>query len=355
MDPPNRFERLEVVTTEQPDGRPRTVVITDHSRSIIASNSSPDVPFEVSINPYRGCEHGCAYCYARAFHEYLGWSAGLEFETRIAVKLDAARLLRRELSRRGYRPRTLSLSGVTDAYQPLERRLRITRSILEVLSETRHPVTVVTKNRLVVRDADLLAGLATFGAARVWMSITSLEVDLVRRLEPRTSRPEQRLDAIRRLTDAGVPCGVLAAPMIPGLTDHELPAILAAAADAGARWARSMPVRLPGAVAAVFRDWLEREQPNRVTGVLARISSMRGGRLDDASFGRRMRGEGPHADNLERLFRVAARRLGLGTDPPPPRTDSFVPPPGAQLRLFDDVAASDSSPHSDTIRVPPDA
>jgi len=334
IDPPNRFEGVEIVPEDIEDDRPCTVVVADHARSVLTSNASPDVPFELSVNPYRGCEHGCAYCYARTFHEYLGWSAGLEFETRIAVKFDAARLLQDELARPGYRPRPISLSGATDPYQPLERQLEITRSVLEVLAETRHPVGVVTKNRLVVRDTDLLARLAAIGAARVWVSITSLDGDLVRRLEPRTSQPSARLDAIRRLTDAGIGCGVLAAPMIPGLTDHELPAILEAAAAAGARWARSMPVRLPGAVARVFRDWLEREEPSRVTRILGRIRSMRGGGLDDAVFGRRMRGEGPHAENLHQLLRVAARRHGLQTEPPELASDVFVPPGGLQLGLF---------------------
>jgi len=334
VDPPNRFDDIEVRPSGPCGDRPRTVAVPDHSRSVLTANTSPDVPFELSINPYRGCEHGCAYCYARTFHEYLGWSAGLEFETRIAVKFDAARLLRGEISRRGYRPRTISLSGATDPYQPLERRLAITRSILEVLVSTRHPVTIVTKNRLVVRDADLLACLAAVDASRVWLSITSLDDRLARRLEPRTSSPSARLDAIRCLTAAGVPCGVLAAPMIPGLNDHELPAILVAAASAGARWARSMPVRLPGAVAVVFRDWLEREEPNRVARVLGRIRSMRCGSLDDTVFGRRMRGEGPHAENLHRMFRIVARRHGLETDPPALRSDRFTPPGGAQLELF---------------------
>ncbi len=334
IDPPNRFDGIAVELDAPPRERSRTVVVSDDSRSVLTSNTSPDVPFELSVNPYRGCEHGCAYCYARTFHEYLGWSAGLEFETRIAVKLDAARLLRRELARPGYRPRTISVSGATDPYQPLEGRLGITRSVLEVLTATRHPVTVVTKNRLVIRDADLLARLAADGASRVWVSVTSLDPRLTRRLEPRTSPPEARLDAIRRLTDAGVPCGVLAAPMIPGLTDHELPAILAATATAGAQWARTMPVRLPGAVAAVFRDWLEREEPHRVTRVLGRIRSMRRGNLDDPVFGRRMRGDGPHAENLQRMFRIVARRHGLGIDPPALRSDRFTPPGGVQLELF---------------------
>jgi DNA repair photolyase len=349
VNPPNRYDRIELVPESTPAGGVDTVVVIDHSRNVLTTNESPDVPFELSLNPYRGCEHGCAYCYARTFHEHLGWSAGLDFETRIAVKLDAPAVLRRELARPAYRPRTVSLSGVTDAYQPIERRLRLTRRIVEVFAETRHPMTVVTKNALVVRDADLLSRLAAHGAARVWLSVTSLDGNLIRRLEPRTSPPEARLEAVRRLTRAGVPCGVLAAPMIPGLTDHELPAILAAAAAAGARWARTMPVRLPGAVAEVFRDWLEREEPNRVNRVLGRIRSTHGGGLDDGAFDRRMRGRGAHAEQLARMFEVAARRHGLETDPPPLRTDAFVPPGGAQGRLFADVAPRSSG----TISEPP--
>ena len=334
VNPATRFSGVELVPEEAPPERVETLVLADASRTIISRNTSPDIPFDASVNPYRGCEHGCAYCYARTFHEYLDLSAGLDFETRILVKHEAAELLRAELAAPRYRPTELSLSGVTDPYQPLERRLGITRQVLEVLAEHRHPVTIVTKNALVVRDADLLAELARFEAARVHLSVTTLDAGLARRLEPRTSQPGARLEAIRRLTAAGIPVGVLAAPMIPGLTDHELPAILAAAAEAGARWSRMLVLRLPGAVATIFRDWLERHEPNRVGKVLGRVRAMRGGALNDSRFGRRMRGSGPFADQLEALHRVTARRLGLDHAPPPLATHHFRRPGGVQLDLW---------------------
>ncbi|ABG06045.1 Radical SAM [Rubrobacter xylanophilus DSM 9941] len=313
--PKNRFERLSVEPEppEEPgeELRPETVYLRDRSRSIIARNGSPDIGFDASINPYRGCEHGCAYCYARPTHEYLGLSAGLDFETKVLVKEEAPELLRRELSSPRWRPRPLSMSGVTDPYQPVERRLRLTRRCLEVLAEFRNPVAVVTKNHLVTRDADLLAELARHGAAAVAVSLTTLDDGLRRVMEPRTSRPARRLAAIERLAEAGVPVGVMAAPVIPGLNDHELPRLLSAAAGAGAGFAACVPVRLPGAVAPLFEDWLSRHLPDRKEKVLNRIRSMRGGALNDPRFGSRMRGEGFYADHIARLFEISCRRAGI--------------------------------------------
>jgi DNA repair photolyase len=344
--PPNRFERtFHVVEPDvwapDPDDEaettaPATELLVDRSRSLIATNDSPDIGFEASINPYRGCEHGCSYCYARPFHEYLGFSAGLDFETKILVKLDAPTLLRRELASPRWVPMVLALSGVTDAYQPVERRLRITRKCLEVLVGARNPVAVVTKSQLVRRDADLLSELARHQAASVCVSITTLDSLLARRMEPRASLPRQRLEAIQALAGAGVPVGVLVSPVIPGLTEHEIPAILSAAAAAGATFAGHLMLRLPGAVAGVFENWLEEHYPARKAKVLERIRTMRGGRLNDARFGKRMRGEGPLADMTSNLFRAARERAGLSTGGPPLSTTSFRRPTlGGQLTLFD--------------------
>ena len=255
--PQNRFETLEYVRDEEapPDeNAPRTIYMRDPTRTIIATNDSPDVGFDASINPYRGCEHGCIYCFARPSHEYLGMSAGLDFETRILVKEDAPALLREELNAKKWQPKTLAISGVTNPYQPIERKLGITRGCIEVLADFRNPTAVITKNHLVTRDKDLLAELAKYHAARVFVSITTLDNDLQRTMEPRTSTPELRLDAVAQLADAGVPVGVMVAPVIPAITDHEMPAILAAARKAGARWAGYVALRLPWAVAPLFEQ-----------------------------------------------------------------------------------------------------
>ncbi len=259
--PENRFTRLSIESEEPPPDKVATIFYTDTTRAILARNDSPDVGFSVSVNPYRGCEHGCIYCFARPTHEYLGLSAGLDFETRIFVKEDAPELLRRELGKRGYVPEVIAMSGVTDPYQPVERRLEITRRCLEVLAEFRNPVAIITKNALVARDVDHLASLAEHRAALVCMSITTLDPDVARTMEPRASHPRDRLEAVAKLAAAGVPCAVLAAPMVPGLTDHELPAILAAAAAAGAKSAHFIPLRLPGAVAGLFEQWLHGALP----------------------------------------------------------------------------------------------
>jgi DNA repair photolyase len=340
--PPNRFQpiRIDLEPGADPEEEgggpdPRTVYLRDASRSALATNDSPDIGFEASLNPYRGCEVGCAYCYARPYHEYLGFSAGLDFETKILVKEDAPELLRKELSARSWRPQVVAMSGVTDCYQPIEQRLRITRRCLEVFAEFRNPVGVITKRALVTRDADVLADLARHDAAVVHVSITSLDRDLQRRLEPRASPPELRLAAIRALTDAGVPTCVLAAPAIPGLNDHELPAILAEAAKAGAVGAGYTVLRLPHAVKDVFSDWLERNLPDRKEKVLNRVRSMRGGRLNEPRFGHRMSGEGLFADQIRDLFAAGCRRAGIPDRGPQLSTASFRRPGPRQQTLFD--------------------
>jgi DNA repair photolyase len=329
--PPNRFERImlerDADWDPEQDPLPRTQFLRDRTSSIIASNESPDVGFEHSLNPYRGCEHGCIYCYARPFHEYLGFSAGLDFETKIMVKEDAPRLLRQELSAPGWVPKVISLSGVTDPYQPVERRLKLTRACLEVLAEFRNPVTIVTKNNLVTRDLDLLAELAGCSAAAVFISVTTLDPELRKILEPRTSPPAARLAAIGTLAKAGVPAGVMVAPVIPGLTDHEMPAILAAAATAGASFAGCATLRLPLAVAPLFEDWLTRHLPEKKDKVLNRLRSMRRGKLNNTQFGLRMRGEGIFADQISQMFNVACRRAG-GLDREPELSTAFFRRPG---------------------------
>jgi DNA repair photolyase len=337
--PANRFDRLhyepdpDLDPAERP--APRTQFFRDATRSIITSNDSPDVGFGFSLNPYRGCEHGCSYCYARPTHEYLGFSAGLDFETRIVVKGDAPALLRKELSSAKWQPQVLGLSGVTDPYQPVERRLGLTRRCLEVLAEFRNPVAVVTKNRLVTRDADLLGELAGHGAAAAFLSITTLDGDLARVLEPRASQPSGRLAALSELRGAGVPVGVLVAPVIPGINDHEIPAILAAAAKAGARFAGYVVLRLPYGVADLFADWLERNFPDRKEKVLGRIRDLRGGRLKDSRFGRRMRGEGALAEQIKALFALGCRRAGIRGRGPALSTAAFRQPGGTQRLLFE--------------------
>jgi DNA repair photolyase len=335
--PKNRFERIEVEPdeTEGDEPRPETVYLRDHSRSIIARNDSPDIGFDASINPYRGCSHGCVYCFARPTHEYLGLSAGLDFESRILVKQDAPELLKRELSSPRWNPRVLSMSGVTDPYQPVERKLRITRRCLGVLAEFRNPVVIVTKNYLVTRDIDLLSELASHDAAAVAFSLTTLDDDLRRIMEPRTSRPARRLAAVEKLAAGGIPVGVMTAPVIPGLNDHELPNLLSAAAEAGATFAAYVPVRLPYAVAPLFEDWLARHFPERKDKVLNRIRSMRGGELNDASFGSRMRGEGLFAQHIAQLFSISCRRAGMGEGRfPKLSTAAFRGGGGAQPDLF---------------------
>ena len=324
--PANRFEKLhidlgdmDVVQIDQErEERPRraTQYFRDGTRTIISRNTSPDVGFETSVNPYRGCEHGCIYCYARPTHEYLGFSAGLDFESKIMVKTEAAELLRSELESSSWKPQVLVMSGVTDPYQPIEKKLRITRGCLEVLAEFRNPVAIITKNRLVTRDLDLLCELVGFGAAAVNLSVTSLDPKLQRVLEPRTSSPEARLDAISKLRAAGIPTGVMVAPIIPGLTDHEVPKILKACAQAGAQFAGYTIVRLPWAVAPLFEHWLEEHFPDRKEKVLGRIRDLRGNdRLNNSQWHLRMTGEGIFAEQIASLFEIGCRRTGIGERP----------------------------------------
>jgi DNA repair photolyase len=336
--PTNRFtsisaERFEDYDPSE-DPSPRTQFIPDASTTIINYNDSPDIPFDASINVYRGCEHGCAYCYARPFHEYLGYSPGLDFETKIVVKYNAPELLRRELSSTKWKPQTIAMSGVTDCYQPAERKLQLTRRCLEVFAEFRNPVGIVTKNHLVTRDLDLLADLARFNCTAVYVSITTLDTELTPRLEPRASLPQMRLAAIRKLRGAGVPVGVMTAPMIPGLTDHELPKILAAAAEAGAQFAGLVPLRLPFAVKDIFAEWLTRHFPDRKENVLNRVRSLRGGGLNDANFGSRMTGEGVWAEQLRQMFEVMTRKLGLNERGAGLSTAHFRRTGGTQLNLL---------------------
>ena len=338
--PPNRFEPILLERdpdwNPEDDPLPRTQFLRDASQSIISYNDSPDIAFDASVNPYRGCEHGCIYCYARPTHEYLGFSSGLDFETRILVKLDAPRLLRAELASPRWKPQVIALCGVTDAYQPVERRLKLTRGCLEVLAECRNPVAIVTKNRLVTRDLDWLAELARHKAAAVYLSLTTLDPDLRAVLEPRTSPPAARLAALRELAQAGVPVGVLVAPVIPGLTDHELPSLLAAAAEAGARFASYAVLRLPHALGPMFENWLRTHVPEKQARVLNRIRALRGGALNDSQFESRMEGQGILAEQISRLFDVACRRLHLNERVPELSTAAFRrPEPAGQMRLFD--------------------
>ncbi len=337
FNPPNRFESIERIP-ESDDGEPvcpATRLLSDASRTLIAYNQSPDVGFDASINAYRGCEHGCAYCYARPTHEYLGLSAGLDFETKIVVKRNAPALLRRELSHPRWKPKVLAMSGVTDPYQPIERKLKLTRGCLEVLLEFRNPVIVITKNNGVARDLDLLSELAKFQAAAVFLSITTLDAGLCSMLEPRTSRPEKKLEAISALSKAGIQTGVMVAPVIPGLTDQEIPAIIQAATEAGARFAGMIPLRLPLAVAPLFEAWLDTHLPGRKTKILNRIRSVRGGKLNDARFGSRMEGEGIFADQMNALFELACKKTGIKENNLALSTRHFQSSSQEQLALFD--------------------
>jgi DNA repair photolyase len=311
-----------------------TTLTRDATRSVIARNDSPDIPFDRAINPYRGCEHGCIYCYARPGHAWLGHSPGLDFETRLYAKADAAARLEEELAAPGYRCAPIALGSYTDVYQPVESTQRITRSLLEVLARCGHPVTLVTKSALVERDLDLLGDMAARGLVQVRFSIATLRPEVARQLEPRAASPARRLQAIERVRAAGVPVGVLVAPVIPVLTDPEMEKVLVAAREAGAREADYVLLRLPLEVAALFREWLSAHFPGEAARVMARVQDTRGGRDDDPRFARRMVGTGVYADLLAKRFRVAAARLGFG-NLPPLRADRFRPPArGGQLVLF---------------------
>lgn len=338
--PANRFVRRQVeLDVEEEAARRRaqvpTEVVHDETRTALSTNDSPDLPFRYSVNPYRGCEHGCPYCYARPGHEYLGYSPGLDFETRIVAKPQVPDRLAETFQRRSWEPDVVVLSGATDPYQPVERRLEITRRLLRVFAAHRNPVAVITKNALVSRDLDLLAALATYGAVHVTISVTTLRPELARAMEPRASAPSARLEAIRRLAEAGVPVGVNVAPVIPGLTDEEVPGIVAAAAEAGAERASHIVVRLPGPVAPIFEAWLRAHTPGRADKVLNRIRSMRGGRLNDPRFGRRMAAGGAWGAVVGQTFRAACVRHRLSVGFPDLRTDAFRRLPGGQRGLFD--------------------
>ncbi|MFI5361870.1 MAG: PA0069 family radical SAM protein [Elusimicrobiota bacterium] len=318
LNPPNRFEELSYEREETADPAetpaPKTRFFRDNSRSILVKNDSPDIPFAWSLNPYRGCEHGCVYCYARPYHEYLGLSSGIDFESMIFVKEEAPELLAAELSKPSWMPETVALGGVTDVYQPIERKLEVTRRCLQVFADARHPCGLVTKNNLVARDVDVLSDLARLRLVRVFVSLTTLDADLARRMEPRASTPAKRLEAMRLLAKAGVHVGVMAAPMILGLNDHELPRLLEAAADAGAASAGYTALRLPHQLGPLLTDWLERHYPDRKEKVLNQIRATRGGALNDSRFGARMRGTGIFAEHLAQLFRLTCRKVGLNRE-----------------------------------------
>ena len=313
----------------------RTTLTKDATRTVLARNTSPDVPFDRSINPYRGCEHGCIYCFARPTHAYLGLSPGLDFETRILFKPEAAKLLAGELTAPKYRCDVVAMGTNTDPYQPVERELKITRSILKVLSDFNNPVGIVTKNHLVTRDIDVLADMARRNLAEVFLSVTTLDKDLARTMEPRASAPHRRIDAIKALADSGVPVGVMTAPMIPGLNDHEMEAILEAATAAGATRAGFTVLRLPLEIKDLFEEWLRANRPDRAEKVLSLIRQVRGGALNQAEFGLRMRGEGPIADLLSARFGAATKRLGLNRIRYRLDTQRFAVPEAARLAAAD--------------------
>jgi len=304
----------------------RTQVAVERARKILSRNDSPDIPFDRAINPYRGCEHGCVYCFARPTHAYLGWSPGLDFETRLVAKSNAVEALRAELARPGYKVDVVNIGSATDAYQPIERQWKLTRGLLELLLETRHPVSLVTKGGLVARDIDLLARLAELNLVAVYVTITTLDGEVARTLEPRAAAPWRRLEAVRELTAAGVPVGVSLAPVIPFITDEQIEHVLEAAAGAGARVAFYTMLRLPWEVKAVFLDWLEAHFPDRKAKVLHCIEDLRGGKLNDPRFGNRMRGQGIWADLINQRFKRAARRFGLSGNRIDLETGLFRPP-----------------------------
>ena len=342
FNPANRFERHDRV--QEADGWPceetlpplRTEVSDERPRSVITRNRSPDLGFDRSINPYRGCEHGCIYCFARPSHAYLGLSPGLDFETRLIARPDAPQVLARELSRRGYKPAPIAIGTNTDPYQPIERDRQIMRGVLEVLRDFRHPVGIVTKGTLVERDIDILAEMAGEGLAKLGVSVTTLDAGLARAMEPRVPAPARRLRMIERLAAAGIPVRLMVSPIVPGLTDHEIERIIAAGAAAGARAASMITLRLPLEVAPLFRAWLEEHVPLRAARVMARLREIHGGQDYSADWGTRMTGRGVYAELMQRRFARAVRAAGLSRDLPSLRCDLFaVPPrPGDQLSLF---------------------
>jgi DNA repair photolyase len=337
INPPNRFERLHVEADPDcpPEERPnpQTQFFYDATESLLTKNDSPDVGFMYGLNSYRGCEHGCSYCFARPFHEYLGWSSGLDFESKILVKLRAPELLRQELSAKRWQVQPIAMSGVTDCYQPAERQFRLTRRCLEVCAELRHPIFIITKNALVTRDLDVLAELARYNCVAVHVSVTTLDPEVGGKMEPRASRPQARLRAIREMSAAGIPVGVMVAPVVPGLTDHEMPGILEATAEAGAKRAGYVLLRLPFAVKDVFTRWLDEHFPTKKARILDRLRTLSGGKLYSSEWGKRMTGEGIFAEQMSAMFDVAARRAGLNQEPFALSTEHFRKP-GEQLSLF---------------------
>jgi DNA repair photolyase len=313
----------------------KTEVQLEKPRTIITRNDSPDISFDRSINPYRGCEHGCIYCFARPTHSYMGLSAGLDFESKLFAKPDAAKMLDKELSKPGYVAKTIAIGTNTDPYQPIEKKWRIMRDILQVLEAHQHPVGIVTKSALVMRDQDILGRMAEKGLAKVCLSVTTLDGKLARTMEPRASTPTRRLQALRSLSDAGIPVGVMVAPVIPGLNDHEIERVLDSARAMGALEAGYVLLRLPLEVSPLFKEWLLRNYPDRYRHVLSLIRSMRDGKDYDAEWGKRMRGEGPYAWQIGRRFEIAAKRLGINLNKRRLRTDLFAATPGSeQLSLF---------------------
>ncbi len=344
FNPQNRFEEISIVPSEEEDRffpdedreqqKLETKFFADSSRTVLAKNDSPDIPFTYSLNPYRGCEHGCIYCYARPSHEYLGFSAGLDFESKIMVKEDAPQLLRDAFMKKSWEPQVVALAGNTDCYQPVERKLRLTRKCLEVFLEFRNPVGMVTKNFLITRDIDILAELARLNLVSVFISVTSLKQELTRKMEPRTSSPAKKLETIEMLAGNGIPVGVLVAPVIPGLTDEEIPSILKESSARGAKWASMQMLRLPFAVKELFVDWVRREYPDRENRIVSRLKQVRGGKLSSYEFGERMKGTGETAGAIRQLFRASRKKYHMNEDSLELSTDIFRRPSGPQLEMF---------------------
>ena len=337
LNPLNRFEEIDFEPAEEEldkQEKPKTVFYRDVSKSILTYNESPDTGFDVGINPYRGCEHGCVYCYARPTHEFLGLSSGLDFETKIFVKENAPELLRKELGKKKWQPQTVAISGNTDCYQPAEKHFQLTRKCLEVLLEFNNPVGLITKNYLITRDIDILSKLASINAALAVISITTLDPKLAGLMEPRTSRPHLRLKAIEELTKAGIPTMVLVAPVIPGLTDHEMPKIIESAVNAGAKRAAYVMLRLPYSVSDLFTEWIETHYPNRKNKILNRIKSVRKGKLNSAEFGDRMVGDGIFAEQVKDIFTLACKKNGLTNHNIKLSADNFINPDNKQINLF---------------------
>ena len=339
QNPAGRFEKIEYVPEpdddRENDTRPATEFFIDTSKSIISYNESTDIYWDASLNPYRGCEHGCAYCYARPSHEYLDLSAGLDFETKIFIKPDAPKLLRETLSSKKWKPQIIILSGNSDCYQPVEKKLKLTRGCLEVLYEFRNPVHIVTKNKLVTRDIDILSKMAEKNLTAVFFSITTLNNRLASVLEPQTTKPKLKLKAITELTEAGIPTGVLVAPVIPGLTDSEIPEILKSAKEAGAKHAGIIMLRLPYGVKDLFLNWLAEYFPDRQQKVINRLNDLFGGKLYDSNFDVRRKGKGPYAEQINDIFKLSCKKLGINKEQPELSTAYFTNPNKKQMDLFD--------------------